>query len=30
MTILNRLGLEALACECYRLIKEEFDHLIFY
>jgi CRP-like cAMP-binding protein len=25
MTILDRQGLEAAACECYRLIKEEFD-----
>ncbi|MBV9386337.1 MAG: Crp/Fnr family transcriptional regulator [Chroococcidiopsidaceae cyanobacterium CP_BM_ER_R8_30] len=25
MTILDRQGLEAVACECYRLIKEEFD-----
>lgn len=25
LTILNRAGLEALACQCYRIIKEEYD-----
>jgi CRP-like cAMP-binding protein len=27
VTVLDRDGLEAAACECYHLIKEEFDHL---
>jgi hypothetical protein len=25
LTILNKAGVEALACECYRIIKEEYD-----
>lgn len=25
LTILNRAGLEAVACQCYRIIKEEYD-----
>jgi len=25
--ILDRKGLEAVACECYRVVKEEFDRL---
>ena len=28
MTVLNRKGLEAAACECYQLISDEFDRLI--
>ena len=27
VTITNRTGLEAAACECYAVIREEFDHL---
>ena len=26
--ILNRPGLEAAACECYRIVKQEFDRLL--
>lgn len=26
--ILNRAGLEAVACECYRIVKQEFDRLL--
>ncbi len=26
--ILNRLGLEATSCECYRIVKEEFERLV--
>lgn len=26
--ILNRSGLEAVACECYRIVKQEFDRLL--
>ena len=28
ITVLNRKGLEAAACECYRLINDEFDRLL--
>jgi len=28
ITILDRAGLEATACECYRVIKEEYDRLL--
>lgn len=28
ITIMDRSGLEAISCECYALIKTEFDHLI--
>jgi CRP-like cAMP-binding protein len=28
ITVLDRPGLEAVACECYGVIKEEFDHLL--
>jgi CRP-like cAMP-binding protein len=28
ITILNRAGLEATACECYRVIKNEYDRLL--
>ena len=27
MTILDRLGLEAASCECYRITKAEFDRV---
>jgi len=27
--ILNRLGLETTSCECYRVVKEEFERLAF-
>ena len=28
LTILNRAGLEAVACQCYRIIKEEYDSFL--
>jgi CRP-like cAMP-binding protein len=28
LTILNRTGLEAIACQCYRIIKEEYDSVL--
>jgi hypothetical protein len=28
ITIRDRLGLEATACECYRVVKEEFERLL--
>jgi CRP-like cAMP-binding protein len=28
ITILDRAGLEAIACECYRVIKDEYDRLL--
>jgi CRP-like cAMP-binding protein len=28
LTILNRPGLEAIACQCYRIIKEEYDTIL--
>jgi CRP-like cAMP-binding protein len=28
MTIINRKGLEAAGCECYRVVKEEYDRLL--
>lgn len=28
MIVLDREGLEAIACECYGLVKEEFDRLL--
>jgi Mn-dependent DtxR family transcriptional regulator len=27
ITILNREGLEATVCECYRVVKDEYDRL---
>jgi CRP-like cAMP-binding protein len=28
MTLLDRKGLEAVSCECYRIVKDEFDRLL--
>jgi CRP-like cAMP-binding protein len=28
ITVLDRAGLEALACECYQVVKTEFDRLL--
>jgi CRP-like cAMP-binding protein len=28
ITILDRAGLEDFACECYRIVKDEFDRLV--
>jgi CRP-like cAMP-binding protein len=28
MTIIDREGLEAISCECYRIVREEFDRLL--
>jgi hypothetical protein len=28
MTILNRRGLEDLACECYGMVSKQFDRLL--
>jgi Mn-dependent DtxR family transcriptional regulator len=28
MTVLDRAGLEAACCECYRVVREEFDRLL--
>lgn len=28
LTILNRAGLEAVACKCYRVVKEEYDNFL--
>jgi CRP-like cAMP-binding protein len=28
MTVLDRAGLEAVACECYRVVKDEYDRLL--
>jgi hypothetical protein len=28
VTILQRAGLEATVCECYRVVKDEFDRLL--
>ncbi len=28
LTVLNRAGLEAIACPCYRIIKEEYDTVL--
>ena len=28
ITILNRKGLEATACECYKVVKDEYDRLL--
>jgi hypothetical protein len=28
--VINRPGLEARACECYRVVKTEFDRLLPY
>ncbi len=28
MTITDRPGLEAASCECYRIIRDEFDRLL--
>jgi CRP-like cAMP-binding protein len=30
ITVINRPGLEARACECYRVVKTEFDRLLPY
>jgi Mn-dependent DtxR family transcriptional regulator len=30
ITVLDRPGLEALACECYQVVKTEFDRLLPY
>lgn len=29
ITVLNRLGLEARVCECYQVVKTEYDRLLF-
>ncbi len=28
ITVTDRAGLEAMSCECYLLMKKEFDHLV--
>jgi hypothetical protein len=28
MKILDRLGLEAASCECYRIVRHEFERLL--
>jgi hypothetical protein len=28
MTVLDRAGLEAAACECYGVVQEQFDELL--
>jgi Mn-dependent DtxR family transcriptional regulator len=30
ITVLDRLGLEARSCECYQVVKREFDRLLPY
>ena len=30
ITILDRTGLEAVACDCYQIDKETYDHLLIY
>lgn len=29
ITVLNRIGLEARVCECYQVVKKEYDRLLY-